>query len=55
MVLCKLNGAKIARNVEKYFQCQFWKVRHTQNIIKLHKMKEEIKHMKIKTNLFYSN
>ena len=32
--LCNLKSAKIAKNVEKYFQSQFWRIRHAQNILK---------------------
>ena len=27
---CKLKSAKLLKNVEKYFQQQFWKIRHAQ-------------------------
>ena len=32
---CNSKSAKIAKKVENYFQRQFWKVRHAQNIIKI--------------------
>ena len=32
---CNLKSAKIAKKLEKYFQRQFWKVQHAQNIIKI--------------------
>ena len=35
MQFCNLKSAKNAKNMEKYFLRQFWKVRHAQNIIKI--------------------
>ena len=32
---CNLKNVKITKNVEKYFQHQFWNIRHAQNILKI--------------------